>query len=75
MLRPNNPESITPHIQHRSPAGERGENNLNDVTDFRAKNGLGQGQHLALTDLCVPSLLNSGLNHCVFPLEELVFKR
>ena len=35
-------------------------NNLNGFKDFRSENGSSQGQNLALTDLGVPSSLDSG---------------
>jgi len=47
-------------LPSRVPAFERGENNLNGFNDFRTDNGSCQGQNLAWTGLCVPSLLDGG---------------
>jgi len=40
--------------------GERRENTLNSFKDFRTEKGSSQGRNLALTGVCVPSLLDSG---------------
>ena len=45
----------------RAAAAQRGENNLNTFNDVRTENGSSQGQNLALTGLCGPSSLDSGL--------------
>ena len=39
---------------------ERKGNNVEGLIDVRTENGSSQGQHLALTSLCVPSSLDSG---------------
>ena len=47
-------------------AVERGGNNLNGVNDYRTENGSSPGQSLALTVLCVPCSLDSGLGSAGF---------